>query len=260
MNKRGIFLLTLLWRSWFYLFFSLLLVAIAPVLLVVTAKESWYPSFFKVARFWAKTLLTGMGFVVHKEGHQVLEKDKNYVFVANHTSVIDIMLMLAVVENPFVFVGKRELAKIPVFGFFYKRTCILVDRSNMASKTQVLREAQRRLDTNVSICIFPEGLVPEDESVVLAKFKRGAFKLAIQFQVPVVPMSFYDCKRRFSFTFFSGGPGVLRVKTHPFIETSGFKDHQVDSLKDATYDLLYQDLQADQSADEDFSRQPKEFL
>ncbi|HBK82377.1 MAG TPA: 1-acyl-sn-glycerol-3-phosphate acyltransferase, partial [Flavobacterium sp.] len=59
------------------------------------------------------------------------ENGKSYMLVANHTSMTDIMLMLCLVRNnPFVFVGKAELAKIPVFGFFYKRTCILVDRSN----------------------------------------------------------------------------------------------------------------------------------
>ena len=50
------------------------------------------------------------------------------MLVANHTSMLDIMLMLKVSKNPFVFIGKKELAKIPLFGFFYKRVCIMVDR------------------------------------------------------------------------------------------------------------------------------------
>ena len=156
------------------------------------------------------------------------------------------MLMLVIVKNPFVFVGKEELAKIPVFGFFYRRTCILVNRSDTKSKTQVFKQAQRRLDSGLSICIFPEGLVPADESVVLHSFKRGAFKLAIEHQIPIVPMTFYDCKKRFSYTFFSGGPGFLRVKIHEFFETKGLDLNETTPLKNSTYELLYEDLIADQ--------------
>ena len=138
--------------------------------------------------------------------------------MANHTSMLDIMLMLVVSKNPFVFVGKKELVKIPVFGFFYKRVCIMVDRDDVKSRTGVYLRAQRRLDQGLSICIFPEGGVP-DERVLLDEFKDGAFRMAIAHKIPVVPIVFYDNKKRFSFTFLSGGPGKLRVKVKQFFET-----------------------------------------
>ena len=59
-----------------------------------------------------------MGFKVKKTTEQKIEKSKSYMFCANHTSMIDIMLMLSIVKNPFVFVGKAELSKVPIFGFF----------------------------------------------------------------------------------------------------------------------------------------------
>jgi 1-acyl-sn-glycerol-3-phosphate acyltransferase len=124
----------------------------------------------------------------------------------------------------------------------------LVNRSDTKSKTQVFKQAKQRLDSGLSICIFPEGLVPTDESVVLHSFKRGAFKLAIEHQIPIVPMTFYDCKKRFSYTFFSGGPGFLRVKIHEFIETKGLDLNEITPLKNSTYELLYEDLIADQRA------------
>jgi len=134
----------------------------------------------------------------------------------------DIMLMLAVVKNnPFVFVGKAELAKIPIFGFFYKRTCILVDRNNSKSRFKVFEMAQDKINQGLSVCIFPEGGVPEDESILLDEFKDGAFRLAIEHQIPIVPMTFLDNKKRFSFTFLSGTTGRMRVKVHSFIETKG---------------------------------------
>ena len=114
------------------------------------------------------------------------------MFVANHTSMTDIMLMLAVNKKPFVFVGKVELAKIPLFGYFYKRTCILVDRANSKSRMAVFERAQKRLNSGLSICIFPEGGVPDDESIVLDEFKDGAFRIAIEHQLPIVPIVFFD--------------------------------------------------------------------
>ena len=211
----------ILYRIWFYILVALPIIVLFPFLFVSILKESWYPFFFKLARLWAKFILAGMGFVWKIEHKQALDSSKSYMFIANHTSMADIMLMLVSAKNPFVFVGKKELVKIPLFGFFYKRTCILVDRSSERSRKAVFLRAQRRLKQGLSICIFPEGGVPEDESVVLDTFKDGAFRLAINHQIPIVPMTFLDNKKRFSYTFCSGSPGKMRVIIHPFIETKG---------------------------------------
>ena len=197
------------------------IIIMLPFLIVSTLKEKWYSYFFIMARFWAKCILYGSGFYYRVENEQQLESHKSYMFVANHTSMADIMLMLAVVKHPFVFVGKKELSKIPLFGFFYKRTCILVDRGSQRSRMEVFNRAERRLKQGLSICIFPEGGVPNDESVLLDDFKDGAFRLAIEHQIPIVPLTFADNKERFSYTFFSGSPGLMRVKVHSFIPTIG---------------------------------------
>jgi 1-acyl-sn-glycerol-3-phosphate acyltransferase len=210
----------ILYRIWFYILVGLPILILFPILLISISKESWYPFFFKIARVWAKVILIGMGFNYRIEREQTPEKDKSYMFIANHTSMADIMLMLVSVKNPFVFVGKKELAKIPLFGFFYKRTCILVDRSSAKSRQAVFLRAQKRLKTGVSICIFPEGGVPE-EHIVLDEFKDGAFRLAINHQIPIVPITFADNKKRFSYTFFSGSPGKMRVNIHKFLSTKG---------------------------------------
>ncbi len=164
------------------------------------------------------------------------------MLVANHTSMLDIMLMLRVSENPFVFVGKKELANIPVFGFFFKRVCIMVDRDSSKSRTGVYRRAQRRLNQGLSICIFPEGGVPE-EDVILDEFKEGAFKMAIAHKIPVVPITFYDSKKRFSFTFLSGGPGVLRAKVHEFFETGILAEEDKSTLREEIRAVILRELQ-----------------
>ena len=213
--------LTLLYRIWFYVLVLVLILALFPFILVTILSEKTYPLFFKIARLWAKIILIGMGFNYKISGDTVFEEGKSYMLVANHTSMTDIMLMLVLVKNhPFVFVGKKELAQIPIFGFIYKRVSILVDRSNSKSRYQVFERAQKRIQQGLSICIFPEGGVPE-EHIVLDEFKDGAFRIAIEHQLPIIPMVFYDNKKRFSYTFFSGSPGKMRAKILPIIETKG---------------------------------------
>jgi len=222
----------IIWRIWFYLLLAIPILVMLPFLVLSIAKEKWYPYFFIMARIWAKFILFGMGFYYRVEREQQLENHKSYMFVANHTSMADIMLMLAVVRHPFVFVGKKELAKIPLFGFFYKRTCILVDRKSSKSRMEVFNRAEKRLNQGLSICIFPEGGVPDDEMVELDAFKDGAFRLAIEHQIPIVPMTFADNKERFSYTFMSGSPGIMRAKVHHFVETKGMPTEDKKAIKD----------------------------
>lgn len=234
----------LLWRVWFYVLMGLPLIIMFPILFISILRQSWYPFFFKLARLWAKLILYGMGFLPQRTYEQKPKRGHSYMFIANHTSMIDIMLMLHTIKNPFVFVGKAELAKIPIFGFFYKRTCILVDRNNASSRKAVFESAKQRLDTGISICIFPEGGVPDDESVVLDMFKDGAFRLAIEYQIPIVPVVFYDNKARFSYTFFSGSLGKTRAKVLQFVNTKGATQTERAELKTTCRTKILNELNA----------------
>jgi 1-acyl-sn-glycerol-3-phosphate acyltransferase len=231
-----------LYRIWFYILMAVPILVMFPFLVLSILSESSYPYFFKMARIWAKTILFGMGFYYKIEKEQELEDGKSYMLIANHTSMIDIMLMLAIIRKPFVFVGKQELVKIPLFGFFYKRTCILVDRSSSRSKHGVFDRAQKRINQGLSICIFPEGGVPDDESILLDTFKDGAFRLAIDHQLPIVPIAFADNKEHFSYTFLSGSPGLLRTKILPFIETEGKTMADKNNLRDQSWQIIQAQL------------------
>ena len=231
-----------LYRAWFYILITLPIVVLFPILLISIAKRSWYPMFFRLAQFWARFILYGMGFMPRIRRMQETVKGQSYMYIANHTSMADIMLMLHSVRNPFVFVGKQELARFPLFGFFYKRTCILVDRSDAKSRLAVFERAQKRLNQGLSICIFPEGGVPDKLDLVLDTFKDGAFRLAIDHQIPIVPMVFYDDKRRFSYKFDQVSPGQMRVKVLPFIETKGLKIPERRSLRDLAFAKIETEL------------------
>ena len=80
---------------------------------------------------WSDLILLGMGMFPSRKGNIKTKKNSPYIFVANHVSMIDVMLLVSTVrKNPLVFIGKKELDKIPIFGSIYKRTMILVDRSS----------------------------------------------------------------------------------------------------------------------------------
>jgi 1-acyl-sn-glycerol-3-phosphate acyltransferase len=183
-----------------------------------------------------------MGWMPKVAREEELVRGKGYMLVSNHTSMADILLMLHLAKSPFVFVGKAELAKLPLFGFFYKRTCILVDRGNARSRKEVFDQAQRRLSQGFSICIFPEGGVPDDLSLVLDTFKDGAFRLAIEHQIPIVPVTFLDNKKRFPYSFFKGGPGVMRATVHRFIPTVGIEQAERKELRERTREVILKEL------------------
>ena len=219
------------------------IVVLFPFLFISILRKEWYPVFFKLARFWAYIILFGMGFIPIIKKEVKFKKGESYMIVANHTSMIDIMLMLFITKDPVVFVGKKELSKIPLFGFIYKRTCILVDRNNSKSRRAVFNSAQQKINLGYSICIFPEGGVPSDESIVLDDFKDGAFRLAIEHKIPIAPVTFHDNKKLFSYTFFSGGPGKMRVMLHPLISTSNFSIEMKKELNKKTHAIILEELE-----------------
>ena len=224
-----------------------------PFLLILTSKDSYYPTLWKMIRVWAKILVYGMGFRLHVTVDEVLERDKSYMFCPNHTSMMDPFVLISLSKNPIVFVGKMEFVKIPIFGFFYKRVVVMVDRSNPESRKKVYEMAKKKLKNGTSMAIFPEGLVPT-ENIVLAPFKNGAFSLAIEFDIPIVPQIYYDCKRLFSWDFFKGSPGVFRIHQHKFIETTGLTKDDVFVLRQQTFQLIEADLLSDEKYMKDTNR------
>ncbi|WP_410877921.1 lysophospholipid acyltransferase family protein [Myroides sp. DW712] len=232
---------SVLWRSWFYLWMLIVILLLSPLLLVTIWSDKTYPAFYTVARLWARLTFYGMGMSYQIEASYPLEKGKSYMFIANHTSMMDIMMMLLLVkDNPFVFVGKKELAKLPIFGFFYKKTCILVDRKDSKSRYEVFQQAQKKLNKGLSICIFPEGGVPDDRSIILDSFKDGAFRLAIDHQIPIVPIAMGYLKYYFPFQWGIGKPGRVPVVVFPPIETKGMTHDHKKELKHRAHHVVEQ--------------------
>lgn len=231
-----------LWKLWFYTLVLITILILSPFLIVSLSTDRFYRFFFFLARIWAYVVFYGTGFRMNVVTKQKFDSSKSYMLTANHTSMMDIMLMLILVKNPFVFVGKKELASMPVFGYFYKRACILVDRSSSVSRQKTMIAAAEKLTKGLSVCIFPEGGVPDDENIVLDEFKDGAFRLAIDFEIPVVPLTFIGLKKMFPFRFFAGYPGVVKIYQHPFVETKGLIQRDKPILKEQVRDLILKGL------------------
>lgn len=246
-------ILRAIWRVWFYVFFGVSLIIMIPVLLILTLSEKHYPILYKIIRAFSKTLIFVMGFRLKKQIEEPLDTKQSYMFCPNHTSMLDPFILISMVKNPIVFVGKAELKSIPIFGFFYKRICILVDRGNQASRKEVYFSAKRRLKNGTSVAIFPEGLVPSEE-VILSPFKNGAFSLAIEHQIPIVPATYYDCKRFFSWTYFKGSPGTIRVKQHKPIATKNLDKESLEVVKEQTFAVLFNELSNDEVYMKDTNR------
>lgn len=232
-----------IWRIWFYLLVLITIIVLLPVLILTILSDKTYKQFFFLARIWAYVVFYGMGmrFSLEKEFYPI--KNKSYIIVANHTSMMDIMLMLILMkDNPFVFVGKAELSKVPIFGFIYRRTCILVDRNDAKSRSEVFDSARKKINQGLSICIFPEGGVSDDFSVLLDPFKDGAFKLAIEHNLPVLPLTFYGLKYYFPFINSIGRPGKVWTKIHNPIDINGYAVEDKKVLKEKTYTIIFEQL------------------
>ncbi|MGB2304906.1 MAG: lysophospholipid acyltransferase family protein [Flavobacteriaceae bacterium] len=234
----------LLWRAWFYILAAIPVITLFPLLLLIASHKKGYPTLFWIARnIWSPFILFGMGFYIKKKFAKPLPQGTSYMLVANHSSYLDPFVMFRVSKNPFVFVGKKEYIKVPLFGSIYKRAAILVDRSSSKSRWGVYERANKVIENGTSVCIFPE-VNYVDDTILLNPFKRGAFKLAIDHQIPIVPMTFLDCKRKFPWRPDFGFPGELRVETFPEISPVKSMD-DLEELQEKTRDIILAGLNSD---------------
>ena len=243
----------LVWRIWFYFLVIVSVLIMSPFLLVLLSDDKYYNSFWKLIRVWSFFLIYGMGFRLKIDKKQKTDSKKSYMFIGNHASLLDPWVMIAINKNPMLFVGKKELVKLPIFGFFYKKAVVMVDRKDPKSRKEVYTRIKKRLESGLSIAIFPEGLVPT-ENTILAPFSNGAFSLAIEHQMPIVTQVYYDAKRLFSWDFFKGYPGVFRVKQLEFINTNNLVHDDRVALKEKVFNIIYKELINDKAYMKDTKR------
>lgn len=236
--------LTYLWKFWFYLLTSILVILIGLFWTFPLAlSNKTFPLAYKGIRLWAILSFYGAGFRLKFEKNHTLRKNQPYIFISNHTSLIDVLVMAIIhPHHPIVFVGKAELEKLPIFGTIYRKICISVNRNDNTSKSRVFRLAKQKIALGNSIVIFPEGGIPDDRSIILDHFKDGAISIAIASKVPIAVYSIKGLKEMFPWSISGGYPGKVVVKLLDVIPTEKLSLRDKDSLKDSIYQSIYQDL------------------
>ncbi|WP_185873406.1 lysophospholipid acyltransferase family protein [Blattabacterium cuenoti] len=240
--------LILLWRIWFFIINIFLIPLLAGASIPFLFSEKYYHIAYWFYQMWGRSNLFLMGFwyILYKE-KEILDTDKQYMIISNHTSIIDIMLIFSIMRNhPLIFVGKSGLSKIPIFGFVYKRSNVLIERNNISNCVGIFKKIQNKINYGKSICIFPEGGVSNNKySIHLNPFKKGAFFLAILNKIPIIPFTIADIKTKFP-NFFSikGCPGKIRIKQHHSISTKNLSLKDKDFLKKKCFNIINNQLKS----------------
>jgi 1-acyl-sn-glycerol-3-phosphate acyltransferase len=227
------------WKVFFLVNFLVSLVLLYPLFYFFCARGSNFETGFKIMRWWGKYLVAIPG-VRYKVIHEGQLPKKPYIICPNHTSYLDIILAYCVFPDYFVFMGKKELGKVPFFKVFFKKMNILVDRKSVSGSHRSLRAAAAAIDNGHCVAIFPEGTISKKAPEML-KFKNGAFKLAAEKGVPIVPVTFvnnWDIVADGPFFHVKAWPGVAKVVVHePFMVPSA-EETDVEAAKQKVYTLI----------------------
>ena len=150
-------------------------------------KEKYYTG--KLIKMWARWVIWSTGIQYEIDGLDNLNLDKQYIFMSNHESALDIVLGVAAIPSNLVFLAKKELFRVPVFGWAMEAAgMIKIDRQNPEIARKSVSEAVDTLmHSSFSTLIYPEGTRSNGEE--LLPFKKGGFILAIRTQLPVVPIT-----------------------------------------------------------------------
>lgn len=225
-----------------FIAFSILFLVFFPLFLIPILLPRQFHLVGVLNRLWA-WLLFPMAFLPYKvECRASLDSRKQYIFCPNHFSYFDIPTMGL---NPInaIFVGKNDMENIPLFGYMYRKLHITVDRSKLKSRMNTILLSQKALDEGKSLIIFPEGGIITKNPPHLMPFKDGAFRVAIEKQISIVPVTI-----PFNWIILPDSKslrlhrGVVKVIFHEPIETSSYTLESIDELKRKTFDIINTEL------------------
>ena len=199
-------------------------------------KEKISEHVYFICRYWGKILYFFMG-IQHSEIFEAPHDfNRAHVFVGNHNSYMDIPTIVQLKHQPMRPLGKFESSKIPLFGLIYRHAVVMVDRGNPEKRAESLRNLKMALEKHISIFIFPEGTFSMTEEYPLKSFYNGAFKLAIEMNIPIQPVLLIDSVDRMHFSSaLTLTPGKHRVVYLETVEVSDYTLDQMDALKDLVY-------------------------
>lgn len=185
-----------IWAFWALVsfFLSFLIIFIPSMLTRLVAEPKGQSWFILVSKIWMKVWLTLVGCPVKVYGKENFKKGESYVVVFNHNALLDVPLSAPFVPGPNKTIAKMSFAKIPLFGAFYTKGSVLVDRRDDNSRKKSFDAMKKVLANGMHMCIYPEG-TRNRTSEPLKTFYDGAFKLATATNKPIIPCVIIGTKK-----------------------------------------------------------------
>jgi 1-acyl-sn-glycerol-3-phosphate acyltransferase len=223
----------------------MLLLVQAPLAILVTAVLTTVacvvglvstPAMEALARFWSRLLLRLLRVAVALEGQERMP-DGPAVYAANHSSSLDILVVLAWLPRDVRIIYKRSLSYVPLLGWSMPIAGhIAIDRSNPFRARRSLERAARRIRAGTSVLVFPEGTRSPDG--VVRHFKRGSFSLALEAGVPIVPVSLVGVKALVPRGLISLRPGRVVLRVHAPLPVDGRTKDDAEALAEQTRQIV----------------------
>ncbi len=193
---------------------------------------------------WARVNAFFTPMFVKVNGKKNIIPGKSYVIISNHQSYYDIFLIYGWLGIDIKWIMKKELGKIPGIGFGSRKVGhIFLDRSNSRLALESLNQAKQKLSNGSSVVIFPEGT--RSKSGKLGIFKRGAFKLALDLDLPILPITIKGTKDILPTGTSNLLPGKVEMIIHEPIDITGYNDLNIKELIDKTWSVINEDLNVD---------------
>lgn len=231
--------------QWIYCIYALVLFVILMLLLfpfiliaALFGRITGGNMIYRICMFWGDCWFF-LVFIYHHNYHeQPLDKNKQYIFIANHISYLDAPLIVKAIRQPIRALGKTEMGNVPVFGFIYKYAVVRVDRSSADNRAKSVRNMKSILKKGISIIVFPEGTFNKTHNP-LKDFYDGAFRVAVEAQMPIKPILFLDMYDRLNYqSIFSLTPGKSRAVFLEEVPVENLTQRDVPQLKQNVYDLM----------------------
>lgn len=232
-----------LYTIWVYVWFLSVFLVLFPFFVLFVQRESWKPAGQFLNKIWAHVVFAFCFLPAKVEYRFRPSSKKSYVYCANHSSYMDIPSLCYALPGYFMFIGKASLAKVPLFGYTFTNLHIPVNRSSSKSKMESIQRSLEAIDKGRSVAYFPEGTIPKLHQPAMIPFKDGAFRVAIEKQVPIVPITIpYNWLILPDDGKFTPYRHLMKVIIHDPIETRGMTINDLETLKKKTYDIIHQEL------------------
>lgn len=212
-----------------------------PFYYFAASNPRWYRLLNKLRKLNSLCCSFFCGIYFRMTYEDVLPHDQTYIYCANHSSNLDIMIFCLLAKGNFHFMGKEELLKNPVLKLFFNTIDIPVNRNHRISAYRAFKKAAHNLENGRSLIIFPEGGINgEGYPPRLVPFKNGPFRLAIDKKISVVPVTMCDVWKKMwdNGNKYGSSPGICDIYIHKPISTLEMIPEDTELLKERVFNLI----------------------